>query len=329
MTRALVTGASGLLGSHMVEVLLNAGVEVRAFVRPTSDTRQLEMSQAEIIYGDASHTEVIRQAVIGVDWIYHIAGYLTASSPFTGSDDSNQYQAVNVDFSETLLNAASDADIVRFIYASSSSVYDIEAPVPTAEDAPLRPISKYGRSKLEAEKRVRAYQARGLPTTIIRPPIIYGPGDRYFSPVAMRLARLPVLPLVGGGRNLIDLVYVRDVADLMLQASHAEAAIGKVYNAGPAAPASLRELVHVFRQLTGHAPRIVPIPLATLRPFAWLARWFVASLAPSAKEMLTPTGLAIMSRDIHLDISRARIELKYSPRFDLMQGLASTLPYYE
>jgi len=329
MKRALVTGASGLLGSHMVEVLLDAEVEVRALVRHTSDTRQLEMSDAEIIYGDASHKEAIRQAVRGVDWIFHLAGYLTAYSPFIVNDESIQYQAVNVDFSETLLDAASDANIMRFIYASSSSVYDIDSPVPTTENAPLRPISHYGHSKLEAEKRVRTYQARGLPTTIIRSPIVYGPGDRHFSPMAMRLAKLPVLPLVEGGRNLIDLVYVRDVTELMLQASRAEAAIGKVYNAGPARPTSIRELVDAFRRLTGHAPRIIPVPLATLSLVASLAKRFVARFAPSSMAILSPTGLAILSRDSRLDISRARNELNYNPRFSLKQGLASTLPFYK
>ena len=115
----------------------------------------------------------------------------------------------------------------------------------------------------------------------------------------------------------------------MFPANRAEAAIGKVKNAGPATPTSLHEMVDAFRQLTVHAPHIVPIPPTTLGPFAWIARWFVARLAPSAKAMLTPTVWGIMSRDIHPDLSRARIELNYSPRFDLEQGLASTLPYHE
>ncbi len=325
MTCALVTGATGMLGSHLVDVLMEVGIRVRAYVRPTSAADRLKALPVEIVYGDASDTEAIRCAVSGADLVFHAAGYLTASSPFEPGGGSPLYRATHVDFTNTLLAASLAAGVRRFVYVSSNSVYDLDAPVPTGEDAPLQPISAYGRSKLEAEQLVRAWQAQGLDSTIVRPCVIYGPGDRHFLPLALRLARLPVLPLVNGGRNLFDLVYVRDVAELLLRASQTATAIGRAYNAGPGTPTTLRELVAIYRRLTGHGPHIISVSAAALERSAWLSGWFLARFAPQARALFSPTGLALMSRDNHLDMSRAEADLGFRPRFDLERGVAATL----
>jgi dihydroflavonol-4-reductase len=329
--QALVTGATGLLGRHLVDVLVEAGVSVRALVRAGSDTRHLGSMGVELVSGSAGDGEAIGRAVSGMDLVFHVAGYLTANAPF-GTDDNEAdgewliYKAINVDFTEALLRASLDAGAGRFIYASSSSVYDVDAPLPTVEDAPLRPFSVYGRSKIMAEEKVRAFQAKGLATTIVRPPIIYGPGDRYFAPLVLRLTRLPVLPLINGGRNLMDLVYVGDVAELMRLASGSETAVGEAYNAGPGEATTIHDLVHAYREITGSLrPVIVPVSLQASRRTAWLSRRLVKPFISEAAAALTPQGLSLMSRDLHLDMGKADRDLGFRPRVDLHQGLALTL----
>ena len=329
--QALVTGATGLLGRHLVDVLVEAGVSVRALVRAGSDKAHLESLGVELVRGDAGDAAAIRRAVMGMDKVFHVAGYLTADAPFgtdgsSGGDQWPLYKAINVDFTEMLLGASLDAAVGRFIYVSSSSVYDVDASLPTSEDTPLRPFSIYGRSKLLAEEKVRAYQARGLATTIIRPPITYGPGDRYFMPMALRLAQLPVLPLINGGRNLMDLVYVRDVAELMWLAGGSAAAAGEAYNAGPGRHTSIHDLIHAYRSITGSLrPIIVSVSPQTSRRTAWLSRRIVKPFIAEAQSALTPQGLSLMSRDLHLDMSKAARDLDFKPRFDLYQGLTLTL----
>jgi NADH dehydrogenase len=162
----------------------------------------------------------------------------------------------------------------RFVYASSASVYALEVPVPTPEDAPLRPESHYGRSKLLAEQ---AIATAGVPFNIVRPSVIYGPGDRYFTPAALRLLRLPLLPLVNGGRTLLDLIYVQDVAEFLWQVAQAEVATGRVYNAGPGVPTSLRDLAAAYQALTGRGPTILPVPAGVP---SWSVRWLGPPLRP-------------------------------------------------
>lgn len=323
--RALVTGASGLLGRSLTTLLLEKGIAVRALVRPTSDVDHLRGEGVEIVLGDAVDQEAIGRAVRDVDLLFHLAGYLTVGAPFGAGDDDPNYQIVNVGFTRRLLAAAQTSAVGRFLFASSSSVYDRDAPVPTPETAPLRPRSPYGRSKLAAEEHVRAFHRRGLATTVLRPPVIYGPADRYFTPTALRLASLPLLPLVHGGRRLFDLVYVRDVAELMWHAARSPAAAGRTYNAGPGAPTTLRDLVDVFRRLTGRGPRILSVSPDWARRSSSLLRPLLARLAPGADAALTPAGIDLMSRDLHLDMACAARELRFRPRFSLEQGLAATL----
>lgn len=310
---ALVTGATGLIGRHLAAVLLANSVRIRALARPSSDTHALEAQGVEIVRGDYRDHEVLTAAVAGVDTVFHVAGYVTALAPFTVGKASGgawePYQAVNIDFTAALLEATLAADVGRFLYVSSNSVYSPNAPVPTAEDAPLQPISLYGRSKLLAEEAVRDYQKRGLATTIIRPSIVYGPGDRAFTPLALRLARLPLLPLVNGGRNQLDLVYAADVAELLWTAAQHPVASGRTYNAGPGKPTSLYELIIAYRALTGSGPRILSISPRVINHLTWLA----------------PQTATLLTLNLHLDMRRAAEELAFRPRYSLKEGLALTL----
>lgn len=323
--KALVTGASGMLGSHLVDLLVAAGVAVRAFVRPRSDVSHLQCLPCELVYGDAQDKEAIWRAVDGVDVVFHLAGYLSVAAPFGLGEAVEPYQTVNVAFTDELLAASAACGVRRFLFCSSNTVYALDAPVPTPEEAPCRPHSVYGRSKLAAEERVLVYQQRGLPTTIIRPTIMYGPGDRYFTPTALRLARLPLLPLVNGGNNFFDLVYVRDVAELFWVAAQSEAAVARIYNAGPGEPTTLAQLVQVYEALEGGAPRIVSVTPQVARRLSFLTRPVMARVAPGSEAIMAPEGIELMATNMHLDMARAACELDYRPRFTLREGLRQTL----
>ncbi|MFN2136578.1 MAG: NAD-dependent epimerase/dehydratase family protein [Candidatus Promineifilaceae bacterium] len=334
----LVTGATGFLGGHLAAVLLEAGANVRAYVRPGSETRALAARGVSVVRGEASDRVAIRDAAAGCDFVFHAAGYLTANAPFAAEQDAPAkeaatewalYQAVNVDFTAALLAASSAAGVARFLFISSSSVYAPDVAVPTPETAPQRPISAYGRSKLLAEEAVRAAQAKGLSTTIVRPPVAYGPGDRMFTPLALRLARLPLLPLVNGGRSLMDLVFARDVAELLWCAARHPMADGRVYNAGPGRPTSLAGLVEAYRRLTGSGPRIVSVSPAMAGRTARLARLLVAPLLPEVNAAFSNQGLSLMAQDLHLAMDLAAAELDFRPRFDLENGLHATLAALE
>jgi nucleoside-diphosphate-sugar epimerase len=330
----LVTGATGLLGRHLVALLLANGVRVRALARPSSDTRALEQQGVEVVRGEYRDRAILQAAVAGSDIVFHIAGYVSALAPFTIGEPEGaawgMYRAINVEFTAALLAASREASVNRFLYLSSSSVYSPSVAVPTPEEAALEPFSLYGRSKLLAEAAVNAYQGQGFATTIIRPTIAYGPGDRAFTPLALRLARLPVLPLVNGGRQRLDLVYAADVAALLWAAARHPAAAGRVYNAGSGQPISLYELITLYKQLTGRGPHILPVPSRALAGVAGVGRPLLRPLGrwgAAVASSLSPQALALLTLDLQLDIRRATAELGYRPRYRLAEGLALTLGY--
>jgi len=325
----LITGVSGMLGRHLVHHLLNRNIPVRVLVRPSSDVAFLDGKAVEIVTGETTDSNAIAAAMTGITAVFHLAAYLTVNAPF-GADSNDPaewetYKRVNINFTEALLAAARREKVGRFVYVSSNSVYDLKASVPTPEEAPLNPGSLYGHSKLMAETLVHQAQNDGLPTTIIRPAVTYGPGDRYFTPTALQLARMPILPLVNGGKTLFDMVYVADVVELLWLASQSAQADGRIYNGGPGRPTSIKLLVDAYRQLTGKGPRILTISARSAARFAPVSRRFLAQLAPGTEAAMTPEGLQLMSQDLHLDMSRAEKELGFRPRFTLVAGLAATL----
>ncbi len=323
---ALITGATGMLGRELVDVLLAQGHTVRAFARASSDTSSLPPN-VEIAIGSAEDRTSLQRALDGIDTLFHVAGYLTANAPF-GADDGSaetewpRYQQINVDWTASLLDVGREMGLGRVVYTSSSSVYSVDAPVPTPENAQLDPHSLYGRSKMQAEAAV--WQS-GLPAVVIRPCVIYGARDRYFTPLALSLARMPLLPLVNAGKPMMDLVYVRDTAELMALAASHPAAVGRTYNAGPGTPTSLADLAHAYRDLTGKGPHIMNVNPAIAKRTTWLSRPIASRLIPGAEAALTPAGIVLMTRDLHLDMGRARRELGFEPRYSLKDGLAETL----
>ena len=170
---------------------------------------------------------------------------------------------------------------------------------------------------MEAEGLVRNYGGRGLSFTIVRPSATYGPRDRHFLPAALAMARMRRVPLVDGGRHLVDFGYVSDVARLMVQAAAAPAADGATYNAASGNPQPLRTLFDVHAELTGQPPpAIVPVPAGVCRALGPLLQVAVRLFAPGMSAMVTRDALAYLARDVSYDMSRAYDDFGFRPEID-------------
>jgi len=318
---AVVTGATGLLGTHVVKRLVSDGTRVRCLVRVASRTEQIEGPGVELAPANLNEPAQLAELLKGVRVVYHFAWHITASAPLTADEDDADYRP-HVESLRTLLEASATAGVQRFVFSSSAAVYSTDEASPVGEDAPLKPVSAYGRSKVAAEAMVMEYQRRGMSATVIRPFVCYGAGDRHFLPAARRLVRMPVLPLVGGGRHLLDIVSALDVADLAVTAAESPAAAGRVYNAASGHPTSLSDLVTILHEVEGTPrPLIVPVSESVMRFSAPLARWIVALVAPGLEGTMSSVGTSYSARDVYYDMSRARAELGFTPRHDFRSGL--------
>lgn len=304
-TPALVTGATGMVGRAIVRALLRRQQRVRVFVRDGGRARALFGAAVEIAVGDLGDPESVGRAADGVGDVYHVAGVVDARTC-----NPDVMWDTNVGGTRRLLDACAG----RFVYTSSVSVYGDRLPLNVSEDAPFHPAGVYGASKIEAERMVRDAAAGGRAAMVVRPCVVYGPGDRYFGPQASDVIRLPVVPLPDGGRHLVDLVHADDLADAQVLVM-AKGRPGDVYNVTDGATHSLRDLIGWMVEASGRHPWRPSIP-----------RWLAFGAQPvlrAAGRLLRIYPLAqlrhddvdVFFSDYNFAIEKIRA-LGYAPRVD-------------
>ena len=206
--RALVTGANGFIGSHLVEKLIRSGTKVRCFVRRTSDLRWLRDLPAEIVYGDCTDRDSLSSAVAGVNCVYHLAGATKAKR-------KEDFFATNAGGTENLIRACLDHNpkIEKFIYLSSQAASGpcVDGRMKVESD-PDFPISSYGKSKRIGEEAVLEHGSR-IPVTILRPSTVYGPRDRDVLSLLKLIAKKIKFSLRGVTQS-ISMCFVSDLVDL-------------------------------------------------------------------------------------------------------------------
>ena len=278
--RVAVTGSTGFIGRHVVAALSSRGVQVRAIVRPSVVARPFSAFatlrrthhglggggqgrdpggserpalQPEIVHAaldDPALLETFRDC----DAVVHLAGVVSTV-------DDRDYAVVNVDVTRAVAAAARAAG-ARLIHISSLAAAGPAPPsAPRREDDPPRPITAYGRSKLESERVVR--EVGGLRWTILRPGIVYGPGDRAMLPLH-RFARRGLLPLVGRRTAAYTMIHVGDLVRA-IEAAIAREADGDTLFVGHPEPVSVREMLEAVRAASGRRAAIVPIPATLTR----------------------------------------------------------------
>lgn len=319
--RALITGSNGFIGSHLAEALVGRGDEARCLVRTTSRTHSLEGLPLRLVFGDTRDKASLKQAVRGVDCVYHVAGAINARNWQT-------YEDVNITGTRNLVEAClEDAPrLQRFLFVSS-----IGAAGPSSCDTPLteadepRPVSDYGRSKLLAEEIVHQ-QAGRLPTTIIRPPNVLGPRQRELWQ-SIRLIRRGVLPLVGTTRTRTSIIGVADLVRSLVVAAEHPRSVGQTYLVAYRQPYTWREITATLAETLGVTRTWVRVP--------YLVQYAVAALSELGAWVWNTAPLISRSnvraaRDYCwvYDGSKIERELGVHPSMNLEAILHETVAWY-
>jgi 2-alkyl-3-oxoalkanoate reductase len=261
--RVFVTGASGLIGSHLARELIESGHEVVALCRGSSDTAYLDHLGCRIVRGDVrSDAETLVPLMSGCDQVVHAAAQIYAGGSWP------KVRETNVDATRNVLTAARLAGAAHVLHLSTVAVYG-RASGPTDEtipiDAPIPPGDLYARSKREAEEVVLGIQdRRGLPVTIVRPSAVYGERDRLMTPAVARLLRFPVVALLGSGENTLPVVYAGNVATAMLLMIERGRG-GEIFDIAMDQPLTQRALFEGLAAGLGRSPRFLNIPPGAVR----------------------------------------------------------------
>jgi nucleoside-diphosphate-sugar epimerase len=314
LTDILITGATGFVGSHLVEAMVARGVGVRALARETSDLARLRSLGVETVTGSLWDEASLRRAVAGAGTVLHLAAATRALDP-------NEFREINAEGTAGLVTALrAEGGDQRLVYLSSMAAVGPSSGRPVRPDDEPRPLTAYGRSKLAGEA---AVLHSGLSAAIIRAPAVYGPGDRDLLPF-YRLARLGLLPVLGPADRRVQLVHVSDLAAALIAAGSREAE--GVYHVAEPRAYTWGSVLGLVRRAVGRRGIRIPVPGPALR---------VAAAASESLARLTGRPVIFdreKARELMAewlcDTTSTKRELGFEASVPLADGVKETAEWY-
>jgi len=319
-TSALVSGATGFLGGHLAAALVARGYRVRALARTTSDVRGLVALGVEIVHGDLGDPASLRRAAEGQRLVFHTAGKVSDWGP------REEFFRANVEGTANVVAACRAAGVGRLLHVSSLTVLGLPRGGETVDESSpygAHVRDPYSASKIEGERLARAAHGQGgLAVTVVRPGVIWGPGDTTIIPRFAALLRRGAFVYTDGGRNLVGMSHVANLSDGAILAAESPVAAGQVYHLTDGEELTAHDAVTALAAAIG-----VPAPRLSLPYWAVLgiagvlevAAWAVRSRRPPA---MTRYGVRLVSCHCRYDLAKARRELGYAPRVSFRQGIA-------
>jgi len=321
--RAFVTGGTGFIGGAVVRRLLEGGHEVRALVRPGTDTQQLDGLPVERVDGDLQDPDLLRQGMAGCDWVFHVAALYS----YWGHRAEEFYQT-NVEGTRHMLEAAGQAGVTRVVYTSSIAVLGLNADhTPATEDTPSSladRIGPYQRSKFLAEEVAREHARQGLPVVIVNPSTPVGVGDHKPTPTGQIIVDYlhgRMFAFVDTGLNIVD---VEDVATGHLLAAE-RGRVGERYILG-GQNLSLKQILDLLAEISGQPPARFRIPHAVALAWSYVDV-ALARLNPRRTPAATPEKVRLSHRYEWFDPGKAVRELGL-PQTPAREGLRKAVEWY-
>lgn len=316
--KTLVTGATGFIGSHLVEQLVKEGNGVRALVRRGSDASGLERIGVEVVRGDIRNLDDVQRAVDDCPLVFHLAK--SAGDPVPGpSSHATATGAENVGL------ASLRAGVARLVFASSTTVYGTLRNRAITESTPIRPTSRGGKARAVCEELLLAlHRSDGLPCVVARVSSVFGPRVRswrgFFEAIATGEFRM-----VGSGDNYHQPGDVSDITAGLLLCGTAPDAEGRVYIITGNEPISLRDMVRLIDEECGVTTERTALPHALLRAYGRLNS---LAFAIGGRELPRMDSIEVFLSDRAFDLTRAKTELGYAPRVSMKETIRRTVEWF-
>lgn len=318
---ALVTGATGFLGSNLCKELLEHGYAVRALCRQSSDVSILRNFDVDLVQGDISDIDSLRKAMETCGSVFHIAAlFRQAKYP------DSVYNTVNVQGTRNVLEAAEEKKIRRIVHCSTVGVHSHIPNPPADENEPFRPGDIYQATKAEGEKLAQEWFRSGrLNGTVIRPAMIWGPGDKrtlkLFKGVAKRR-----FPMIGTGRTLTHWVMVDDLARGFRLAAESSASLGQTYILAGEKPVTLDHLVTSIAAAFGVKPLPIRIPARPIQIFGDIVETICKPLKVEPPIYRRRVDFFTKTRAFNWD--KAKRDLGYQPQRSFEEEVKTIAEWY-
>jgi 2-alkyl-3-oxoalkanoate reductase len=317
-----VTGATGLVGGHVVEEALRRGFRVRALVRASSDTRKLDEWGVEKIVGDLEDRAALAQGVAGADWVFNCAAKVGDWGTL------EEFRRLNVGALQLLLDAAVDARVEKFVHVSSLGVYEGRDHYGTDETTPpaAESLDAYTRSKTEAEALVLKYvKERGLTAVVVRPGFIYGERDRTVLPKLLTNLRRGTFAYFGSGEQALNCIYVKNLVHGLFLAAENPQAVGQVFNLTDGEPVSKRRFIGRVAELAGLPAPTRKIPLRLAKFLAGLVEGIAKLRGAKNPPLINKARYKFLGLNLDYSIDKARKVLGYQPPYPFDEAIARAM----
>ena len=321
--KILVTGGTGFTGKALVRRLLNDGHQVVALdFQEGLKTQELRDWGAEVVIGTVTDTEVVDRCMKGVDVVHHLAAaFRQLNVP------NSYYWDVNVQGTKNVLEAALREKVTKFVYCSTCGVHGNVDNPPGNEESPINAADYYQQTKYEAEPIVKEYQQKGMPTTILRPAAIYGPGDpeRFF--MIFKRVNKGTFPMFGSGKTLYHPLYIDHLVDAHVLAQEPGKGDGEAYLIADEEYLEIETLV----QKTAVALDVdVKIPHFPVMPVIVVGHICEKVCKPfKVTPPIFPRRVDWYRQNRAFSIDKAKRDLGYAPHVSIDDGLRRTADWYK
>lgn len=319
----LITGATGFIGPYLLERLTAGGHNCRCLVRPGSETKIPDLPGAQTISGDITRPETLANIADNTDYLLHLAT-LGHMSNFTITED--MFFTINVQGTVNVMNEALRAGVRKIVHCSTVAAMGICDEIPSTEATLCRPHHAYGRSKLKAEEEVlRLVAEKGLPATITRFSMVYGPGDPRDILKLTRLAKKGFFPRVGRRPKLTPLIHVKDAVEGLLLAAE------------KGVPGEIYLITNKTSEPFDRIREIIQDSLGVKRKSLYIPEWGALAMASLIETIFTLAGktppvsrknMESTLADRIFSIEKAVRDLAFDPRTDPVDGLRETVQWY-
>ena len=318
---SVVTGASGFVGSHLVDFLLSKDHHVKCLLRSTSSKKWLEGKPVEIINSGLFDKNSLREVLKDADYLFHVAGVVKAKT-------EEEYYNGNVETTKSLLDVVLEVNpkIKRVMILSSQTACGPSLNgKPCTEETLEHPITRYGKSKFQQEQLAKKYMDK-LPITIIRPPAVYGPRDTEIY-LVFKTYKYGLMTLIGFDEKLLNLVYVDDLINGTYLAAVSEKAIGQIYFIGTQEYYSWPQVGDAIAKAIGKKALNIRFPHWLVYTVAAFAQLF-AMFGKKAATFNIEKARDFVQQHWTCDVSKAVNELGFKQQFSLDESIKSTIGWY-
>ena len=319
---ALVTGATGFIGSHLVEALAAKNWRVTCLVRPKSRTHLLQKLPVALIRGSWNDIPILNKAARGQDYVFHLAGRIRSAPKFV-------YKQANSLFTKNLIHACLEANpnIERFVYVSSISAAGPSPPgIFSNESQTPSPTSEYGRTKLQGEIAVQDVWDR-IPSTIIRPPSVYGPRQQE-TEMLISIISKRIVPILRDETEITSLIYIDDLVRGILQAALSPRAAGQVYYLCNKQGYSWRDLILTLKKHVLGESLFLPLPEEIISFLAWFTD-ILKSFGIIRIYFGRRVWRAMVQTAWLFSPEKAEKDFGFKPNYSLQEGIKATVEYYK